>query len=114
MLSQGCRLPQLGSAAQRQHRQLRCFSNSMHLCCRPKEDNPYLILEDDEANASSMTDTAIGEVRHAPSRDVRQELGFFSSGELESPTKVRCPLSCVLTRSEQPRGQCDWVRGGAH
>ena len=63
--------------------------------CRPREDNPYLILEDDEANASSMTDTHIGEVHDVGPgrRDVRQELGFFSSGELESPTKVG---ACML------------------
>ena len=52
---------------------------------RPKADNPYLILEDDEANASAMTETAIGDVR-----DVRTELGYFPSGELgESPTKAK-------------------------
>lgn len=34
-----------------------------------------------------MTETAIGDVRDV--RDVRTELGYFPSGELESPTKAK-------------------------
>ena len=48
---------------------------------RPREDNPYLLLEEeDNAVGAGETDTAIGEVR-----DVRTELGVLSSGDLESP-----------------------------
>ena len=64
------------------HQSLTCLRNG-----RPQSDNPYLILEDDEANASAMTETGIGEVRDV--RDVRTELGYFPSGELESPTKAK-------------------------
>ena len=48
---------------------------------RPREDNPYLMLEEEDGpGGQGETDTAIGEVR-----DVRTELGVLSSGDLDSP-----------------------------
>lgn len=84
-------------------------------CCRPKEDNPYLLLEEGTENPTSELHTELGLVQSDSQADIEAGRGNespvsidrnFSIGDLDDEDDVATkPASSVSAAPPSPRRQ---------